>query len=71
MNLSLNILCHFKGIDETEIKTQLYNLIPILDILRNEVDIFTTKKTKEEAKKEEEKKVKEEKEEKEEKKENN
>ena len=64
MNLSLNILCHFKGIDETEIKTQLYNLIPILDILRNEVDIFTTKKTKEEAKKEEEKKVKEEKEEK-------
>ena len=60
--MSINILYNLKGIDEKEIKTQLYNLILILKKLKNEVDIFTTKKT--EAKKEEEKKVKEEKEEK-------
>ena len=65
IDLCINILCYFKGTNETEIKKQLYNLILILIKLRNEVDVFTTKNNKGKAKKEEEKKVKEEKEEKE------
>ena len=70
--LCINILFYLKGQQEGVIEYHLYNLIPLLKRLRNEINIFTNKlkkEQKEKEKKEKEKKEKEEKEDKEEKKE--
>jgi len=63
--LCINILFYLKGQNERVIENHLYNLIPLLKRLRNEINIFTNKlkkEQKEKEKKEEEKKEKEEKE---------
>ena len=53
--LCINILFYLKDQDDRVIKCHLYNLIPLLKKLRNEINAFTTKLKKEKEKKEEEK----------------
>ena len=53
--LCINILFYLKDQDDRVIKCHLYNLIPLLKKLRNEINAFATKLKKEKEKKEEEK----------------